>query len=76
MKNEISPHLTHMINTILTTNTVPDIFKISRILPISKPGKPLTEIDSYRPINNLTCLEKNLETHVLKHLHFFWNIII
>ena len=35
----ISPHLTHLVNNILINNTVPDIFKLSRILPLSKPDR-------------------------------------
>ena len=58
-----------MINSILRTSTIPDIFKISRILPISKPDKSVNLIDSYRPINNLPCLEKVLEEHILTHLN-------
>ena len=60
-----------MINTIIDKNTVPKIFKISRILPLNKPDKNENLIDSYRPINNLPCLEKFLEEHVLTHLNKF-----
>ena len=31
--------MTHLLNAIIKTNTVPEIFKISRILPLSKPKK-------------------------------------
>ena len=57
-----------MINSIITNSKIPQIFKISRILPISKPNKPLDKIDSYRPINNLPCLENFLEQHIQIHL--------
>ena len=58
-----------MINCIVRTSTVPDIFKLSRILPLSKPQKPRDNISSYRPLNNLPCLEKLFEAHILTHLN-------
>ena len=60
-----------MINCILRSSHIPKIFKISRILPISKPSKPVNLIDSYRPINNLPCLEKILEQHIINNLNIF-----
>ena len=50
-----------MINCVLRTAKFPDIFKVTRIIPVSKPGKPVDQIDSFRPINNLSSLEKLLE---------------
>ena len=37
LNDRISSHICHLINSILFTQTFPDIYKISRILPISKP---------------------------------------
>ena len=50
-----------MINCVMRTSTFPSIFKITRIIPVSKPGKPTDDIDSFRPINNLSSLEKLTE---------------
>ena len=71
MGPNIAPHIMWLINNCIQKGVVPDILKVSRILPISKPGKDLTSIESYRPINNLPIIEKNLETHVLKHFNTF-----
>ena len=71
INKEMSPHITHMINTIINRQTIPNIFKISRILPLSKPEKSVHLIESYRPINNLLCLEKILEEHIIIHLNIF-----
>lgn len=71
INKEMSPHITHMINTIINKGKIPDIFKISRILPLSKPDKSINLIDSFRPINNLPCLEKILEEHIIIHLNIF-----
>ena len=62
----IIPHLTHMINRVVRSSEFPHIFKLMRIVPISKPGKPLDLIDSYRPINNLCTLEKVIEAWINK----------
>ena len=55
-----------MINAIINTSIFPDIFKLSRILPFSKPGKPLNDIDSFRPLNNLPCIEKKIVEEYIK----------
>ena len=57
----IVPQICHMINSVIRTSVFPTIFKTTRIIPVSKPGKPPDSIDSYRPINNLPTLEKLLE---------------
>ena len=36
IKNKIAPHLTHMVNMIIKQKIYPDIFKLARILPLSK----------------------------------------
>ena len=47
---------------------------MSRVLPLSKPKKTREQMSSYRPINNLPCLEKNFEPHVLEKLLEFKKI--
>ena len=57
----IAYQLCHMINCVMKTSIFPNIFKTTRIIPVSKPGKPDDDIDSFRPLNNMNCLEKFLE---------------
>ena len=64
---EISPVLCHLFNTIIRTATFPEIFKLARILPLSKPDKNPLEISSYRPLNNLPSVEKLFEAYWLVH---------
>ena len=59
--DSIAPHVCHMINCIVRTSTFPSVFKITKIIPILKSGKPADEIDSYRPINCLPTLKKLVE---------------
>ena len=71
INSRISPHITHLINSIINTGVYPKILKISRITPIKKPDKPDDYIDSYRPINNLASLEKIVEQHIKMHLEAY-----
>ena len=64
----IAPHITHIINNIINTGTFPDILKIARLLPLSKPGKPDHLISPYRPINTLCAIEKVIEVYMKSHL--------
>ena len=70
--NTIVPHLTHLINSIIHTGKFPQIYKISRIFPISKQDKPKHLISSYRPINNLTCIEKIVEHYIKEKLEEYF----
>ena len=66
--DDIAPHITHLINCIIRTKKYPNIFKITRMLPLSKPGKDTCMIDSFRPINNLVILEKIVEEWIKESL--------
>lgn len=56
------PRVCHMINCITRTSVFPSIYKTTKIVLISKPGKPTDSIHSYRPINKqLLTLGKQLE---------------
>ena len=69
----IIPHITHLVNSILHTEVYPTIFKVSRITPILKPDKRSELIDSYRPINNLSAIEKVVEQFIKEQLSTFIN---
>ena len=60
--------MTHLINSILNTQIFPDVYKISRISPISKPGKTTDNVDHFRPINNLPAVEKLIESYFILHI--------
>ena len=57
---EISPVLCHLYNNMIRTSYFPQIFKLSRITPLRKGSKNLLLIDSFRHVNNLFFLEKNI----------------
>ena len=67
----ISPHLTHLYTAIILTQIYPDILKNTRIAPNKKQDKPLDQIDSYRPICNLSTINKIFQQYLKKHLLSF-----
>ena len=58
----IVPQIPHIIKSVIRTGHFPQIFKTMQIIPVYKAGKPLNDIDSFRPINNLCTLDKIIET--------------
>ena len=71
MESRITPLLTHLINSIIKKEKFPQVMKITRIVPILKKGKDVRDIDSYRPINNLMCLEKIIEEYFKRKMEEF-----
>merc|ERR1711867_17087 len=69
----VLPHITHLVNSIIFTEIYPTILKVSRITPILKPDKQSEIIDSYRPINNLSAVEKIVEEFLKEQLNGFVN---
>merc|ERR1712177_26996 len=67
----IIPHITHLVNSIIHTEIYPTVLKVSRISPILKPEKRSEIIDSYRPINNLSAVEKIVEEFLKEQLTKF-----
>ena len=65
------PVITHLINSIVKKEKFPKVLKKTRIIPILKKGKPVDEIDSYSPINNLPCIEKIVEEHLKREMEEF-----
>ena len=53
----ISFPLTFIINQSLSSSTVPNKWKIAKVVPLFKSGKP-TELDNYCPISILPVLSK------------------
>merc|ERR1712240_159741 len=67
----MAPLITHLIKQIILERKFPDIFKIDRITPKLKNGKPIYDIGSYRPLNNLCTIEKIIEEYFITHLEPF-----
>ena len=60
--------LAGLINTVLNTSIVPTIWKAGKIIPLLKPGKPIDEGKSYRPISLLSPAAKIMEKLILPEL--------
>src|SRR2546426_7505752 len=54
-------YLTKTYNLAIHNNTIPPIWKLSKIIPIQKPNKNPNEGTSYRPIALLSPIAKTLE---------------
>ena len=70
----LTPLITDILNSSLTSGTVPPSFKLAAITPIlKKPGLDPENPDNFRPISNLPFLSKLLERSVARqlkqHLH-------
>jgi hypothetical protein len=52
-----------------STGSIPEQWKISKIIPIHKKGNK-SEIENYRPIANLCSTSKILEKLILKQIHY------
>ena len=68
----LGPHairaLTDIFNTSIQHNTIPNIWKLAKIISILKPNKSPTEPASYRPISLLSNPSKILERLVLDNI--------
>ena len=53
--------ISHLINCIFKYGIYPEKLKITRIIPLKKQGKPGTDLNSFRPINNLCPIDKVVE---------------
>ena len=67
----MAPLITHLIKQIILEQKFPEIFKLDRITPKLKNGKPIYDIGSYRPLNNLCTIEKVIEEYFITHLEPF-----
>ena len=65
-KSVISPQLYHQATT---AGSIPEQWKISKIIPIHKSGNK-DEIENYRPIANLCSTSKVFEKLILNQIHY------
>jgi hypothetical protein len=61
-------HMTTICNEIIRTGYFPLQWKVTQIIMTPKPGKPLEETSSYRPISLLPIMSKIFEKAILKRL--------
>lgn len=66
----LTPITTKLINLIMDSSVIPDIFKKSCVRPIFKSGKK-SEVNNYRPISILSVFEKIMEEILCRRLKEF-----
>ncbi|KFM71667.1 RNA-directed DNA polymerase from mobile element jockey, partial [Stegodyphus mimosarum] len=64
-------YLTKVFNIILKHQHFPESWKLAKVIPILKPGKPPSEPGSYRPISLLSTISKLLEAVLLNRMQNF-----
>jgi len=78
--DEIAPFLTELFNRSMSAGQFPSIFKEAFITPaVKKPGLDVTDVESYRPISNLSVVSKLLGRFVARQPHEYlqvrWNLL-
>lgn len=66
-------YLLHMLNRSWLTGHVPHAWKTATVIPLLKPGKPVTAPFSYRPVSLTSCISKILERMVAARLTHIWH---
>ena len=70
LPNNYVEYLYMLLNAFWSTAEVPTLWKISVIIPITKPGKNVTDVDNLRPISLLSCLGKLMEKLIYERLYW------
>ena len=71
MPQGMAAYTTHLFNSIIDTGKFPDVLKVTKILPLKKPGKDSLKTSSYRPIANHCTVEKIIEELLKRQLDEF-----
>ena len=63
--------LLYAFNLIWRSGNIPPQFKVSTLIPILKPGKSPSSVESYRPIALLSCFSKLFEKIIYNRLYTY-----
>ena len=61
VKGKIIPIFVHLFNNCLLAGIYPDSLKVARVVPIFKCKRKSTDVNNYRPISNLSIINKLFE---------------
>ena len=71
LPEKLLENLLYAINKIWRSGNIPQNFKQSSLLPILKPGKDPSKLESYRPISLISCFAKLIEKLVFRRLYSY-----
>ncbi|KAF2351936.1 Reverse transcriptase domain [Trinorchestia longiramus] len=71
MPDNYKTWLLQLYNKSLQSGMLPTVWQPAIIIPLPKLNKPLTSVDSYRPISLLSCVQKLMERLIVSRLTFF-----
>jgi hypothetical protein len=55
-------NLRHLLNRLLASSYVPELWKKAIVIPLLKQGKPAEDPNSYRPVSLTSCFCKTFES--------------
>jgi hypothetical protein len=55
-------NLRHLLNRLLASSYVPELWKKAIVIPLLKQGKPAEDPNSYRPVSLTSCFYKTFES--------------
>ena len=64
--------ITHLFNRIIEIGKFPLILKQAKVIPVLKPGKDYTRMESYHPISNLSTVNKVIERLLKEQLEKYF----
>lgn len=73
LNSDSHTYLLDIFNKIWNDDCFPKAWKLALVVPVLKPGKPMTDASSYRAISLTSCLCKVLERIVSNRLLWFLN---
>lgn len=69
---ELHQHITALVRASIESGHIPSSWKIARILPLRKPGKPdYTVAKAYRPISLLATISKVVESVLAERISYY-----
>ncbi|KAF2353365.1 hypothetical protein FHG87_015880 [Trinorchestia longiramus] len=71
MPDNYKTWLLQLYNKSLQSGMLSTVWQTAIIIPLPKPNKPLTSVDSYRSISLLSCVQKLMERQIVSRLTFF-----
>ncbi|KAF2353383.1 Reverse transcriptase domain [Trinorchestia longiramus] len=71
MPDNYKTWLFQLYSKSLQSGIFPTVWQPAIIIPLPKPNKPPTSMDSYRPISLLSCVQKLMERLIVSRLTFF-----
>ena len=71
LPDSLLEHMLKIFNSSFINASIPTTWKVATIIPLVKPNKDPTHVESFRPISLLPCIPKLMEKIICKRLTYF-----